>query len=157
MFLLLDMETKSFIGLYNTQEHAKHCFELIKQYSPTSKIDFLEIVPSENKIKNITNCIEANVDPLHFPKEMKNQIQKLQDKYNMFIEEKKTFDKLLNDKVISLDNTDMNTVPDLFRDKFEIFKNITRNGLLPEKQFDYFCDAYIEKNIKTQWDHAFSP
>lgn len=155
MYLLLDMQSKSFIGLYTTLEHAKHCYNLIKQYSPTSKIDFLEIEPSENKIKNINHCIEGNIDSSNYPKEMQNQINKLQEKYNMYVEEKKTFDKLVQDKALTLKDTDINQVPELFRDKFNIFRNITINNIPEEKQFDFFCNNYVEKNKKTKYDDAF--
>lgn len=76
------------------------------------------------------------------PAEIKSEVNKVKQRYEVFLENYKTFRRLLRDKVVRLDmKTSM--VPDLFRDKFYIFRDIVLNKVPDEDAFSYFMDRYI--------------
>ena len=54
----------------------------------------------------------------------------------------KTFNKLLGDNIFSLEETDMEKIPLLFRDKFEIYRDIKIKEIPEQEMFSYFMDRF---------------
>lgn len=75
-------------------------------------------------------------------RDINRELEKAKEKLNIFRENFVTFNRLLKDRVISLDETNLSKIPELFRDKFEIYRDIILKKIPDEDQFGYFSDRY---------------
>jgi hypothetical protein len=125
--------------------------ENIIDICPNKKFIIREILTNTNVTKNIFD--ETSIKELlpfntksfmadsNIPIEIKFEVEKIKDKFNIFKENFKVFKKLLDDKIISLEDNKEN-VPELFSDKFEIYRDIQKMEVPEKEQFQYFMDRY---------------
>lgn len=79
---------------------------------------------------------------IKIPIEIRSEVKKVKEKYAVFVENLTTFRRLLQDKVVRLDMK-ISLVPELFRDKFYIFRDIVLNKVPDEDAFGYFMDRFM--------------
>ena len=92
--------------------------------------------------KSTTNGQDPNTTiEKKYPKAIIPQIEKVEQQYSIFLSNLKTFHQLIDDKVFTLDSS-VDMVPELFRDKFEIFRDIVLLNVPDEEAFTYFHDRY---------------
>ena len=82
---------------------------------------------------------------MKIPVEIRSEVKKVKAKYAVFVENLETFHRLLHDNVIQL-NMKLSKVPELFHDKFYIFRDIVLNKVPDEDAFGYFMDRYTPNN-----------
>ena len=75
-------------------------------------------------------------------RDINRELEKAKEKLNIFRDNFVTFNRLLKDRVITLDETNLSNIPELFRDKFEIYRDIILKKIPDEDQFGYFSDRY---------------
>ena len=87
--------------------------------------------------------VDANGETcVKIPIETRSEVVKVKEKYSVFTENMRTFRRLLDGGVIDL-GMDASAVPELFRDKFDIFRDIVSHDVPDEHAFGYFMDRYV--------------
>lgn len=116
--LLLTMNTNTVIKEW------KDVTEIKKQFHPSK----FQCDANETKSEQI-------------PKELRQEWCKLNRRLSEFKGNFDVFKKMLKDGLISLD-TDINDVPELLRDKYNIFSDIIRLEIPEDECFGYYMDRY---------------
>jgi len=150
-FVLLEKETNKLFGVFMNKILLYSMIQNILDICPDKRFIIREIIMNTNVTKNtyddnslkelIPFDTKSFISDTNIPIDIKFEVDKIKNKFNIFKENFKVFKQLLNDKVISLDS-DIETVPELFRDKFEIYRDIQQMEVPEKEQFQYFIDRY---------------
>ena len=154
-FLLLDESMKSW-GIYTNKAILYNMYYNLKKLDSEKQFCLHEYYTNSNCIKNTIEDDDIEeflqgAKQLHskkekleaIPKEIKREIEKVKEKLSIFKDNFITFKRLLKDRVISLNETDINKIPELFKDKFEIFRDIIVKKVPPDDMFGYFADRFV--------------
>lgn len=158
VYILLSRNKNIVKGIFKNSILLLSTYKTIKEILPEEDLLIQEIIINTNIIKKTYNEEQliklAGLDKVEndlctdaYPKEIKNEIEKIKVKLSIFKENLKTFDKLLKDKVFSLEETNLENIPLLFRDKFEIFRDIKLNDIPEDEMFSYFMDRFQFQDI----------
>ena len=97
----------------------------------------------------------SNEVTITIPVEIRSEVMKVKERYSMFVENMTTFRRLLEDGVVHL-GMKPSMVPELFRDRFHIFRDIIINKVTDEYAFGYFMDRYIPSDVMMSDSRASS-
>lgn len=158
VYLLMNDANNTIRGVFKDPTLLYNNYKMIQQILPTERLIVKEIILntniirkhfSEDEIKKLTGInfvSDGELNEIHeiheIPKEIKNEVGKIKIKLNIFKENMKTFNKLLGDNIFSLEETDMEKIPLLFRDKFEIYRDIKIKEIPEQEMFSYFMDRF---------------
>ena len=115
----------------------KCSYKTKKEILNLCKLQWLD--KSEDKKEN------DSVESIDYPRAIKREVDKIIEKYNIFSENLKTFYRLLENKVFTLDD-EIEKIPILFQDKFEIYKDIVLLKVPDNEAFEYFIDRFTPNN-----------
>ena len=83
-------------------------------------------------------------------KEKKQDEYNDQELYNIFESNMKVYNKLISDKIINPEESTIDDIPELFRDKYPIYRTIELCKITDkQKQFDFFKKNYKKKNLES--------
>ncbi len=156
VYVLLDEKEKSW-GIYSNKHSLYNMCYNLKLMNTNMKYKLHEYSINSNIIKNIiqeedisshlgfTQRTSSNVSnqTAIIPKEIRREVEKIKEKLSIFKENFVTFHRLLKDKKIQLDETNLGNIPPLFKDKFVIFRDIILKKVPEEDMFSYFADRYV--------------
>jgi hypothetical protein len=150
-FVLLERNTNKLFGVFTDKVLLYSMIENIIDLAPSKMLTIKEIVINTNVTKNtydsqsIKELLPFNTKTFssdtNIPIDIKFEVDKIKNKFNIFKENFKVFKKLLEDKVITLED-DIEKVPELFKDKYEIYRDIEVLKVPEKEQFQYFIDRY---------------
>jgi len=80
------------------------------------------------------------------PKEIRREVEKVKSRFSVFKEGMKVFRKMLEDRSLGL-NEEKDQVPELFRDKYHIMRDIILKSVPEEDSFAYFSDRYVPEDV----------
>lgn len=153
IYVLVDQNNNTW-GIFLNKTILYNMFYNLKKMNKNNTFSIHEYISNSNIIKNIINeedfddfvsiqIYEKKEKGEHIPKEIKREVDKIKEKLSIFKENYIVFKKLLNDNIIKLDETNIDNIPKLFRDKFYIYRDIILKKVPDEDAFSYFSDRYI--------------
>jgi hypothetical protein len=146
VFILYDKNKKVW-GIYNSTVFLKSMVSTLKEVDPTISLFIDEYTINTNlsgKNKNCESILENNTDDedgehekVRVNKELRNEIKKLEIRYDTYKGIKDTLSKLDKNAV----------VPDFLKKQYSIFSEIETKNIPDEEKFGYYLDNlfYTEK------------
>jgi len=158
-YILLD-NTQKIWGIFSELIPLVNAYLNILELDNTKQLEIKEYMNNTNivcktfdkkedicKLIGLKCSVEETLEETStFPKDMKREIEKVREKYTIFHENLETFNRLLEDKVITLESP-VEQIPELFQDKFEIYRDIVIKAVPKENAFSYFMDRYVPLDV----------
>lgn len=155
VYVLLSVKSGLIRGIFKDTILLYSTYKTIKELLPSELLKVQQVIINTNIVKKVYTepeldeliGLESNAVSEVFPKEIKREVDKIKQKLCIFKENMKTFEKLIADNIIDLDEEDRENIPILFRDKFDIFRDIIKLKIPEDEMFSYFVDRFEFQDI----------
>ena len=142
VYILSEQNSNNIWGVYNSDIFLEHMINTLKLNNPEIELKIEEKIintnitkleinnPSFKKNKLIINNKESCNHKSGKDKEIiANEIKKIEELYETFLQDIKSYEKLLVEKL---------EVPDFFKNKFNVIENIFENKIPEKERFSYY-------------------
>lgn len=143
VYILFD-NNKNIWGVYNSEIFLENMINTLKNNIPLLQLQVEEKIMNTNISKNIISnpyfkknklVIEKEKDENNETKncfyniEIENEVKKIENLYDIFKEDLKSYDTLSIQKI---------EIPDFFKEKFNVIKKIHDNNIPEKEMFSYY-------------------
>jgi len=142
VYILSEQNSNNIWGVYNSDIFLEHMINTLKLNNPEIELKIQEKIintnitkleinnPSFKKNKLIIDNKESSNQKSGKDKEIiANEIKKIEELYETFLQDTKSYEKLLVEKL---------EVPDFFKNKFNVIQNIFENKIAEKERFSYY-------------------
>lgn len=157
MFVLLEQESGRIWGMYDDTNHLLSTYLSVTELKPSVRLAVNQYIINTTIVRDQFNTKEsilklcgytpprvADLDETtstSVPREILAEVERVKERFSLFTGNMIAFRRLLDQGVITLDSP-AESVPELFRDKFEIYRDIVRLEVPDNEAFTYFMDRF---------------
>jgi hypothetical protein len=150
LFVLTEKNKGKVWGVFEDTNHLMSIYRCVKELKVDAKLVVTQFLLNTTIVVHEADSEDAVTELCGYqsrsckqdlPREILPEIQRVKEKLSIFKDNMNTFKRLLDDGVITLES-DFDQVPELFRDKFDIYRDIIRLDVPETEAFSYFNDRY---------------